>query len=197
MRLLLDLDGVVTDFIGAAYKLFFERTGVLYHPRDLKQHAIVGHIGQAHYDTMEECFNEPGFFYGLRPYPDALDHVNGLIDEGHDIHICTSPTMMKHPKTGKRVVNGRCAEEKFAWVAEHLPRLMRKMSVTTDKRHFRADALLDDGDHNILPWAEEHHDKLAVVIDQPWNEKLAMPKNSVRATLANVSGVLLIARGGI
>lgn len=196
MRLLLDLDGVVVDFIGAAYELFFERTGVLYHPQDLKQHSIAGHIGQAHYDQMEEMFNEPGFFLGLKPYPGALDHVNGLIDEGHEVFICTSPTMMKHPTTGKRVVNGKCAEEKFAWVHDHLPRLTRRVSVSSDKHLFRADALLDDGDHNIIPWAEAHADKLAVVIEQPWNEKLAMPKNSVRATLANVSGVLLLARGG-
>lgn len=194
-RLLLDMDGVITNFFKLLFDRYHARYGVRYRVEDLKTHELEKMVGPVVYAQMAEIFNEPGFFAALEPYEGALGEVAALSKE-FDIFIATSPTTWKDPKTGRRGINPHCVVDKFSWISENLPDFTRKMIVTKDKSLISGDALADDSDHNIGPWAEAHPAGLAVVIEQPWNASYELPKNAVRATLSSLGGVLLLAQGG-
>lgn len=191
-RLRFDLDGVVVDFFTPVFETHFQRTGVKFRQEDLKQHEISTLVGKEVYAEMEAQFNEPGFFAGLKPYPGAVEVVNALLDAGHEIEVVTSPTMIYSPIVNRRVINGRVAAEKIDWVTRHIPRLAANVTITKNKAIVDGDALIDDAEHNVVPWAKAHPKGLAIVIARPWNESMTLPSNSVRCALAEVEGVLLL-----
>jgi len=187
--LLLDMDGCVADFHGHLFALYAARYGVVYLPDTFKEHDLVKTVGWPVYRMMVEIFNEPEFFREIPPYPGAVEIVNRLLDDGHTIEICTSPTSVRMPDGTKRI-NPHCLNGKMDWVARHMPRLSKCVTVTKTKRRVRGDALADDSGHNILPWCEAHPSGTGLVVERPWNESLQLPANARRVRLEDLPEVL-------
>lgn len=186
---LLDMDGVCCDFMGRVFSIYAERHGRLYTDDEILEHDLASTVGWQVYDVMAGIFNEPGFFLALQPYPGAIDVVNEVIDAGHHVEICTSPTVIRGPN-GVKKINAHCLHEKLEWIAHHLPRLAKQVTITKNKRLVKGDFLIDDGDHNILPWCQAHPAGLGLVVNRPWNSKMILPQNSRRITLDELPRVL-------
>lgn len=76
-----------------------------------------------------------GFFRKLELMPGAKNAVNTLLKyKKLDIYILTKPTTK----------NLNCATEKFQWIEEHFPQLLKKIFIACDKGHFRGNFLIDD-----------------------------------------------------
>jgi 5'(3')-deoxyribonucleotidase len=88
-----------------------------------------------------------GFFRKLPLMPGAKNAVKSLLlHKRLDIYILTKPTTK----------NLHCATEKFQWIEEHFPELLRKMFVACDKGHFNGHYLIDD---DKKAWAKKFKGK--------------------------------------
>lgn len=185
----LDLDGCIADFHGHLFAIYAQRHGVSYLPEHFKEHDLVKTVGWPVYRMMTEIFNEPGFFAAIPPYPGAAEIVNGLLDAGHTIEICTSPTTIRKPD-GTKQINPHCLHDKMEWVARYFPRLTKCVTITKTKRRIKAHALIDDSGHNIDPWCAEHPTGTGLVVRRPWNAHLQLPTNAQRVDLSDLPEVL-------
>lgn len=85
----------------------------------------------------------PGFFRRLEVLPGAKEAVGKLLTFSQlDVYIATKPTTKALG----------CATEKFQWIEEHFPDLLRKMFITCDKGHLNGDYLIDD---DISAWGQK------------------------------------------
>ena len=87
----------------------------------------------AEMDDPPEMF-EKGFYRNLKVMPGAKEGVQRLIDLGFDVYIASKPTTK----------NLYSATEKYEWIQEHFPMLLRKIFLTCDKSHLNGNYLIDD-----------------------------------------------------
>lgn len=77
----------------------------------------------------------PGFYRNLPLMPGAKEGLNALIaNPGLDVFIASKPTTK----------NLHSATEKFEWIADRFPSLLKKIFLTCDKGHLIGDYLIDD-----------------------------------------------------
>lgn len=104
-----------------------------------------------------------GFFSKLEVMPGAKEAVNKLMrDERYDVWIGSKPSTK----------NLYCATEKFLWIEEHFPNLLRKVNLVTHKGLLRGHYLVDDD----REW-EKHFDGEFIWFDESrpvysWNKVL-------------------------
>ena len=111
-----DLDGVLADF----YRHVWEVRGLP--------------IGTPIDWNPPEMF-EPGFFAALPLIPGAKKGLEALLSNpGLDIYIASKPV----------AECGHCAKEKYEWIAQHFPELVKKIFLACDKTLLRGDYLIDD-----------------------------------------------------
>lgn len=85
-------------------------------------------------------FNPPemfvkGFFRNLEPMPGAKEAMAALLKMDHiKVYILSKPTTK----------NLHCASEKYEWINEHFPQLLKRMFLACDKSHLNGDYLIDD-----------------------------------------------------
>lgn len=107
----------------------------------------------------------PNFFLGMKAIPGAIEGITRLLEEGHNIRVCTSQ-LTKNPY---------CLQEKYDWLQHHAPSLIRRLIITKDKTLVRGDILIDDKPRitgSLVPtW--QH-----VIFDQPYNRHVEGPRMS-------------------
>lgn len=81
------------------------------------------------------CMYEPGFYRNLELVAGAKEAIDLISEMKHiDLYIASKPLT----KTTYS------ASEKYDWIKEHFPYLIRKMFLTCDKTLLRADFMIDD-----------------------------------------------------
>lgn len=163
LRIGLDLDGVIRDFIGSlidTYKRTYPDKSYAYPTTwKLDEHF---EIGKAIYDFITihqyEIFAKADLLKGAKEFLAKLDHPY------YEIVIITSPWCR-----GTRYAN-------IDWLYNKLIPI-RELHQTADKSCIDCDVYLDDYPRNILgyerQWESDLRDfnKLIVVYDQPWNRE--------------------------
>lgn len=117
-----DLDGVLADFDRAIGRL----------------------PGEKYIDDPPQMY-EQGFFRSLQVIPGAKEFVAELEKfENLELFIASKP-VTKHEAFYSTI-------EKYQWVQEHFPSLVRKIFLVCDKGHLRGDYLIDD---DLGRWGEK------------------------------------------
>ncbi|HUH06355.1 MAG TPA: hypothetical protein VML96_00975 [Egibacteraceae bacterium] len=84
---------------------------------------------------ISEIQSAPGFYRGLPVVDGAVEALEGLVADGHDVRICSAPAA--------RFAN--CVAEKFHWVEQHFgERWVPRIILARDKTWVRGDVLIDD-----------------------------------------------------
>ena len=167
MRLLVDLDGVLADWDSNFDKHIIENWSHLPEmPLTPVRRSFNFYDGVSPdvADGISAIMNHPGFYAELQPIPGGKQALHAMLEEGHDVHICTAPWL----------TNPTCASDKLAWVEEHIGEGWAKRTVITkDKTLVRGDILIDDKTvitGSMVPeW--EH-----VYFDRPYNEHIKEKK---------------------
>lgn len=156
---LLDMDGVLADFDGHIRAVWPHEDLPLIPDADRREF----YIARDHPEYPKRLFRDitttPGFFRSLPPMAGAMAAVEALMERA-EVYVCTAP-MASAPS---------CADEKRAWIAEHMPGGHRywahRTIITNDKTLVYGDALVDD-----RPEVEGHRfpDWVHVVYRQPYN----------------------------
>ncbi len=158
-RVLIDLDGVVRDFIGSlvrAYKRQYPNHEIL--PINSRRLEDFFPIGPDIYK-----FTEPGAIEKIiedaPAYPGALEALSEWNEEFDIVIVSAQPEMSK--------------SSTFVWVGKSgIP--TNEVHITYDKSAIDGIALLDDYVDNLQEF--EQTNRLAVCLDQPWNQEWNGPR---------------------
>ena len=136
-RILVDMDGVLSDFDGEFLKRWRER-----HPDKFYvplEERTTFFVKEQYPDELKplasEIIWEPGFFRGMMPVSGGKAALAEMEEMGFEVFICTSPLSTYR----------NCVLEKFEWVEQHLgPSWVHRIILTKDKTLVKADYLIDD-----------------------------------------------------
>jgi len=153
----LDMDGVLTDFVGACLKEFaVEANEKGLTPEKVDRWSIEQLLGVSQ-DELWDRIGYTGFWADMKPYPWALALFNECRRHG-EVVLLTSP--------------GDCAwaaAGKLMWVRSNMPPVT--LIQTKDKTHCAqfGRILIDDSDKNIDAWQDA--DGYGILFPQPWNRR--------------------------
>jgi len=180
VRVLVDMDGVLTDFESG----FLDRWRELYADRifiPIEQRTtfyIADQYPQEWKESVYDIFEAPGFYRSLRPIPGGVEALRAMQATGIEVFVCSSPlTEYKN-----------CVLEKYEWIDEHLGKDWTKnLILAKDKTVIKADFLIDDRPQ--VKGAEEHPSWQHILYDAPYNRgvigKKRLDWENWRAVLPN------------
>lgn len=177
MRILVDMDGVLSDFDGEFLKRWLDRyPDKFYVPLEER---TAFYVKEQYPDDLKplvtEIVREPGFFRDMMPVVGGKEALTEMDSMGIDVFICTSPLSAYK----------NCVLEKFEWVEQVLgPDWVKRIILTKDKTLVKADILIDDkpeitGVEMSPGW--EH-----ILYDRPYNRAV----NRKRLTWSSWESVL-------
>lgn len=156
MIALVDLDGVLVDFVGGALRKH-GRSQDFTHEEirwDLPEQ-----LGMPVGDFWKPLSEE--FWAGLSWMPDGREILNVIERQvgRPNVFLCSSPCLTPG-----------CATGKARWVETHLPTYARRLILTDQKYVFAGPrkVLVDDHDHNLMRWASAGG--MVCGVPRPWNE---------------------------
>ena len=155
--ILIDMDGIAADLVGKTLRLYNAEHGTAF------THA---HVTDWNFDkcipngkAMFRYFDTPGFFLDLQPLPGMVRALKGLKKAGHELHIASTPH-----------VRGTCAQDKLAWVDEHIPFIgARNTILVRDKTMLKGDVLIDDKPETIEKYRLAWPTSILASIAYPYN----------------------------
>lgn len=181
-RVLLDVDGVLADFLTPSLAIFQRLTGHPYTHGDFKTWDIFETIPREHESAYYEVVNVPGWCRSLPVYEGAQAGVQAL-KEVADLYIVTSP-LSRHPTW---------THEREGWLHEHFGIHHRKIVHTSAKYLCIGDVFVDDRPDHIEAWEAEHAGGLGLLWDQPYNRGSkagfrVLDWNQVKFCVSNLRG---------
>jgi uncharacterized HAD superfamily protein len=160
MRLGIDLDGVVCDFNAGWMRLHMAEFGSKLKPEMVvgwnNLHELGGFADMpAFWKWARANEDRPSIFRHLEPYPEALETMCALRDQGHRIVILTAKPRWAIPDT-------------LRWIADHeLP--TEEIHIRYRKYRVDCDVYLDDSPI-VLPDLVRHRPGAAICrMIRPWN----------------------------
>lgn len=179
-RILLDMDGVLVDFIGGAMKLHNKHYPGYPHDPIAQTEQMPWDIEPIFQMSAPELWEPMGleFWSNLSPLPWMRQVVGMLEAEFGEEHICilTSP-----------VRTDGCIDGKMAWIRKHLPQYKRRFLVGPAKEFCSSarHALVDDHEGNEVKFKEAGGHSF--LFPAPWNRRFKeSPTDALRQWLADV-----------
>lgn len=160
LRILVDLDGVVTDLhtpwlaaYGAEHDHHLTHADLLQY--DVHQ-LVHPHVGVRVYDYIRE----PGFFDNLEPFDGAVEALHALEAAGHEVLICSAPA------------SPDSARAKLEWVRDTLGWNRKRVILTHRKELVSCHVFIDDAPDNLLAMHEAQPDVMTVCMGYGYNRHL-------------------------
>ena len=149
MRVLIDMDGVLCDFVGQCIKYSKEYFGedriTPYIPTFSQPQAI---------NWLRRFYAYPNFFETMDPIPGAIEGIRELMQK-HECFIVTAPAK-KHPDAYKG---------KHLWLEQYIPEMINRLFITPLKYMVRGDYLIDDLPKNLNAFPSK-----TICYNQPYNQ---------------------------
>jgi len=159
MRLIIDQDEVLAEWLDKVIEIHNKRCGTTYKKSDVDSWDVSKALGPEYAKTVDLCYSDPDFYSSLLPVPGALEGMRELNRLGHDLIIATAT-----PAKAKNAVAA-----KAFWIEQYLPWFEYRNFVSISRKNLiQADMILDDGAHNIV--ACNLVGMQTVVFDAPWNK---------------------------
>jgi len=166
MKVFLDMDGVIVDFMNGAHEFH----GIKYdpYPYPVNTWGFVKYTGMTDFDFWDPLDSE--FWENLNWTPDGLEIFNTVrrVCPLSDMALLSAPNMNIESTTGK-----------IAWIRREIPQLMKRTIITNAKEmcaHPNA-LLIDDADHNVDLWRA--NGGVAILVPRIWNSRHAEADNTV------------------
>lgn len=157
-RVLLDCDGVMSNFVDAACEFIYQATGTRYFPEEIFDHDTFGFLGLKHLERdLKEEIEQHDWCLNMRPFPGARRGVQRL-SKYADIVVVTAPYH----------ANG--------WVMQRNEWLRRYMKISEvqvvyaeNKGLVSGDFFVDDKVENCVEWSTANPNGMAIVWNRPYN----------------------------
>lgn len=165
LRILVDMDNVITDFNG-----YTAATWNAMYP-SLKRISYTDFIdinicenyrrvyGDWAVNNIVSIYTAVGFTLKIPPIRDSIAALREMLAEGHDVYICTSP-MSKFYRNQ--------VPEKYEWINQYLgPEWLSRLIIAHDKKLIMGDILIDDNPD--IARGTRYPSWRHIIFDQPWN----------------------------
>jgi 5'(3')-deoxyribonucleotidase len=161
LRILVDVDGIVTDSLPHWLEWIFNQTGVKAEPEQITQWVITDNppLNQLKKEQVLDILNQPEFTISVSPMPGAIENLKKLVDDGHDVYLITARS------------GDVCIPETYRWLKQHMPWFDAEERVWFGyaKWMVRGDILIDDKLSTLKKYREEHPLAHLLTIDYPHN----------------------------
>lgn len=169
MRILLDVDGVLADFVTPALAVINTITGDAYRPQDITQHDITlaCKLTDAQIKHWEAAISAPGFCASIQPYPSVDLHLERLRSVG-DVIAVTAPLTV-----GNYDAAPHWLPERYDWL-RRMSFGHKEIIFASDKSFIDGNYFVDDKVSNVEAWLKRQNwcgHMSAFVFAQPWNLK--------------------------
>lgn len=162
MKILVDMDGIVTDTLPTWLNRIHETTGVLAVPADITRWNLNENppLNTLKPNQIFDILNEKDFTLAIPQMADAVQFLKQLHDAGHDVSIVTAR------------YGTNCMPETLVWLREMMPwfNVEKKAWFCYDKHRITADVLIDDKAETLIQYRKEHPNAHLITIDYPYNK---------------------------
>lgn len=164
MRIGIDMDGCLVNFVGSALPRVKQLWGIDISYEELVTPRIETYINRklkepVNPEALCRALFQPGFFISMLPHNGAFQTVQALVDQGHEIFILTKAYLQ----------SPHIASEKAEWLSFHLKGLPYRTFILRemDSKHFvNVDVIVDDD-----PIALAHPTAISIAVEHPWNRE--------------------------
>jgi len=161
-RVLLDCDGILSDFVGGYLRLLEQHTGLVRTRDEVTAFDIGASLGLTPEQSsrMKRAIGEHEHFArSLAVYPGAVAGVAEL-QRIADVYIVTSPWNS----------NPTWTHDREQWLVEHFGIPPSRVVHTSAKHLVRGDMLVDDKTSTLVEWEREHPTGIPIQWMTPHNE---------------------------
>jgi len=161
MRILVDSDGVVVDFISSFLEGYKENGGVIPNGWELSEFDSIKQLPSK--KALKAVWNDGELFARAKPYKGAIEALRWL-NKHHEVFVVTAYGIQTHLHV----------PAKHYWYKKHAKFLKYNQFVfTNNKLIVNGDILIEDKSETINAWAKLNHNKLVYRIVRPWNRNTA------------------------
>jgi len=154
ITVLLDIDGVVADYVGHICNLLQTR-GILYSPEEFTDWDLSKVLDPESLNILRELSMQRGFCEQIPLYSGAHEFLGELAKET-DFIALTAPTPSLY-----------WTSERQEWIEPWSPFVIHCPSHL--KHLVGGDILIEDNLHTVKAWAAAHPRGRAILFDRPWN----------------------------
>jgi 5'(3')-deoxyribonucleotidase len=169
---LLDVDGILADFIGAALLALRAESGLAYSRDDIYTWEVFDSLpaaAQSYKHVVYELLKSKLGCFSMRVYDGAKEGVRRL-QELADVVIVTSP----FPDSDT------WHSEREKWLRSHFGITREHVIHAQAKHHIKGDIFVDDKTANVVRWAEAHPAGQAMLWNMKYNENDELPDHVSR-----------------
>lgn len=157
MVILLDVDGVLADFVGDFLRVANRISGESYAPEDVKEWDLSVLYPEVFRKQIFEAMNEEGFCRYLPKLPGSEEAVKMLRELGK-VYAVTAPW----------VSSKTWCWERTNWLMRHFDFAAEDVLHVTKKHLIQGDVLIDDRDVNVAKWLLANPG-IGILWDAPYN----------------------------
>ncbi len=169
-RILVDCDGILSDFVSPALDLIHGHTGDRHLIEEITQWDVFAAVKKKEHEHILDTAVEHQEFCAKMPLqPGAQEAIERLRELG-DVYIITSPYDARS-----------WVFERTRWLVNHFGFNKKQVANVSAKFLVPGDVLLDDSDSNLKDWLAEWptgvttSHQLALLWDRPWNRHANQP----------------------
>lgn len=178
-NIFVDMDGVVTDFVGGVIKL-----------HNLDREETLSKMKGSY--SINDILNlKPAEFWGRIDEDNTFWESLELLEEANTLMAVCEKHVGAHNTyfLSSPAMSPKCHYGKAAWVQKHFPKYINRL-ILTGHKYFLADrsrVLIDDSDKNLKPFIE--HGGHAILVPRPWNSMHTVADKSLDLTTRRLTGL--------
>lgn len=153
--ILVDVDGVLADFVGPVLGKIQEVSGLVYTYSDVARDV---RFLPGYSEDIENYVLSEGFCKSLPVISGSLQFVQDLQDCGFKIVYVTSPYY------GSKT----WSHERTSWLEDNFGANRDNIIFARNKKYVHGHALVDDKPENVIEWSK-YWNRLSYLVEQPWN----------------------------
>lgn len=178
MQILIDTDGVLSDFVEHAI-VYLRKEGFILEKTDCTDYALTKNMSKDCARAFKRLPFNPTFCFNVPRNKFAQSTLKKLVAKGHNISLVTS--LWESPYWEK----ARTEWFESLLSSKELTKIETFFVTPQERVHMPGDILVEDRRETLVEWAASG--RKSFLIDQPWNAG-TLPDKSTR--LANLSQIL-------
>ena len=160
LKILLDVDGPIADFVSAAVRVVNDLGGLSITPDDVTDWEVADFLPEGLRQDFWDRVTAEGFCSDLEPVPGAVEAIGHLM-ANHDVYFVTSD--MATSKTW--------AWERREWLKNYLGVSSKRVVHAHAKYLVAGDVFVDDKPDHVESWRAQHLGGRALLWSMPHNVK--------------------------